>query len=325
MKRSGKKKTDSEGREILLPTGADGRPETIPFCEALIGIARKGDLSQVTQLPGMKSFQNVIAILNYNNTELFRYFYALPEKDKVHLAKAIAVLEDSVGTLGSVTMLRQLLPLMTDKRDTLLDWVLKNTRSYEYFSNGARNIKEFRRNEQQRHENAVAQRQKELQQAEESRKRKAEHASKMLAGAVRRNDQKAIKSLLEQGADPGVLRIKVQDVHLGEVRHEKLPEELIKRIRAFKKILSEVETIPIDLTIKNFQRDMHPEREIAIWERIASTYKIYMENNPSKNTQFKKEVYDVILGASFGEEEFSDLKILTQEQVRHIILNYREG
>jgi hypothetical protein len=46
----------------------------------------------------------------------------------------------------------------------------------------------------------------------------------------------------------------------------------VRRIEMFKRVLAEHETTSLEDAIANFRRDRTPEREIQVWEKIASTY-----------------------------------------------------
>ncbi|MEN9881031.1 MAG: hypothetical protein RLZZ308_214 [Candidatus Parcubacteria bacterium] len=94
--------------------------------------------------------------------------------------------------------------------------------------------------------------------------------------------------------------IKISDLRVGPVRQEPLPEGFIKRVQKFKEILSEVETTSIEKTINSFQRDLHPERELLIWEKIASSYELNLKNNPSITLFQKKELFKKLLALSMG-------------------------
>jgi hypothetical protein len=52
-----------------------------------------------------------------------------------------------------------------------------------------------------------------------------------------------------------------------------LTEDQIGRIKAYKKILKEVETAPLEKSIEDFRRDGDPESEIRVWEKIARNFK----------------------------------------------------
>ena len=106
-------------------------------------------------------------------------------------------------------------------------------------------------------------------------------------------------------------------------RRTSLPESLVQRITAFKEILSEVDNMSLEEVVADFTRDAHPEREIAIWERIASTYQIYLTRNPTDDPRIKHDVFSVLLMTSLRIENWDGIQHLTPDQIRLLVLNYR--
>ncbi len=109
-------------------------------------------------------------------------------------------------------------------------------------------------------------------------------------------------------------KIKMSQIKLNsEFQHKALSSELAKRIKNFKKILKEVELIPLKITLDNFRRDYHPEIEIRIWEIIAQAYKHYVEEYDLKATlSKKKEVFGLILSLSTGNVDYKNYKELSE-------------
>lgn len=68
-----------------------------------------------------------------------------------------------------------------------------------------------------------------------------------------------------------------------------LPASFITRVQKYKEILKEVETISLEETVANFQRDINPESELIIWENIAKQYKLNVTNNPKWTIADKKK------------------------------------
>ena len=118
-------------------------------------------------------------------------------------------------------------------------------------------------------------------------------------------------------------QIRLSDVQMGPIRHPVLPDDVIERIRAFKATLGDVDDASLDQTIDNFKRDIHPESELVIWERIASTFAAYLSRNPTTDRATRKEIYSMLLGASTGMQEFEDIKHLSGHQIKQLICNYR--
>ena len=95
-------------------------------------------------------------------------------------------------------------------------------------------------------------------------------------------------------------QLRLSDIQFGPIRHPVLPGDFIERIKAFKKILGDVDSVPIEQTIDNFKRDADPESELVIWERIASTFQLYLSHKPTTDSAIRKGIFAVLLGASMG-------------------------
>jgi|SRR5712691_1884591 len=121
-------------------------------------------------------------------------------------------------------------------------------------------------------------------------------------------------------------RMKTQpqpDLHKGPIRHPVLPDSFVDRIKAFKAILSDVDPTSLETAIDNFQRDTHPEQELAIWERIANTFQLFLSHNRISDPAIRKEVFAVLIGASMGSEDWSNIKKLNSDQINYLVANYR--
>lgn len=83
----------------------------------------------------------------------------------------------------------------------------------------------------------------------------------------------------------------------GKQRHG-LTAVQMARIKAFKRILAEHEQMSEEKAFYNFSKDRHPEKEIAIWERIASAYEKENELRPDADAEERHLLYQVLLAAS---------------------------
>ncbi|MBM3886945.1 hypothetical protein FJ364_03345 [Candidatus Dependentiae bacterium] len=77
----------------------------------------------------------------------------------------------------------------------------------------------------------------------------------------------------------------------------------IDRVLKYKEILKEVETTPLDETFENFHRDVVPERELLIWEDIASAYEEEISNHPEYSLEEKKAVFSSLLTGTLKSDE----------------------
>jgi hypothetical protein len=118
-------------------------------------------------------------------------------------------------------------------------------------------------------------------------------------------------------------KLQPSDLHKGPIRHSVLSDSFVDRIKAFKAILSDVDPTSIETAIDNFKRDTHPEEEIAIWELIANTYQLFLSHNPISDPEIRKETFAVLVGASMGSDDWSNIKKLTNDQINYLVANYR--
>ncbi|OGG41928.1 hypothetical protein A2837_01840 [Candidatus Kaiserbacteria bacterium RIFCSPHIGHO2_01_FULL_46_22] len=88
-----------------------------------------------------------------------------------------------------------------------------------------------------------------------------------------------------------IKKIKLSNLKFGPIRNEVLPEGFILRVQKYKNKLKEVETSSLEETISNFQRDLHPEDELKVWEVIAELYETKARanwTNKERKECFKK-------------------------------------
>jgi len=97
-----------------------------------------------------------------------------------------------------------------------------------------------------------------------------------------------------------IKKVKDSELKQDPIRRPTLSDKFIKRIKNYKHILADVEKSSLEQALDNFQRDVHPENEIKIWEYIASIYQSYISEKSITNLAIKKEVFSVILWTSMG-------------------------
>ena len=84
---------------------------------------------------------------------------------------------------------------------------------------------------------------------------------------------------------------------MSPIRHEKLPDGFIERVQKYKEVLREIETTSLEEAISNFQRDLYPNTELIIWEKIASSYNEGCKSNPKWTLADKKGLFIKLLKA----------------------------
>lgn len=97
-----------------------------------------------------------------------------------------------------------------------------------------------------------------------------------------------------------IKKIKISDLKSGPIRQTVLPKDFIVRVQKIKEVLKEVETSSLEEIISNFQRDLHPEKELLIWEAIANSYKINTDRNQNWSISQKRTAFKELLGATLS-------------------------
>jgi hypothetical protein len=166
----------------------------------LISIGRNERFEDLSRYPEFQDHVSVLRLADVFRDKVLAFAQALPESDQVAFVKAIAMVEERVGSLGSVSNLPRLLSLVDDPERSLFDWVLRNSTRY-YYSKGARSISGYDLAcclEAERRAEGVR---RETERQLQDRKRITEEATRNLYKAVFRGDLKAVRALIEKGAD----------------------------------------------------------------------------------------------------------------------------
>ena len=85
-------------------------------------------------------------------------------------------------------------------------------------------------------------------------------------------------------------RVKVDDLKFIRY-HDSLSEDLVERLQRLHPILSEVFPWSLDKWVNGFHYDMHPEREIEIWERMVEKFESRCKIQGAKTKQEKKKIF----------------------------------
>ena len=79
------------------------------------------------------------------------------------------------------------------------------------------------------------------------------------------------------------------------MRYEKLPRSLLTRISVVHQVFADVMELSWEQTVRNFQGDLRPDREIAIWEAMAA---VYLEVSRSMPAVPKRDIFRAVLERS---------------------------
>ena len=93
--------------------------------------------------------------------------------------------------------------------------------------------------------------------------------------------------------------LRVDQLNLGPIRHAELSPALIARIASLRSMLNDAYSLSMEQWLDGFQRDVHPEREVTWWERLAACYSEYSRQH-ALGLKDKKAVFNVMLGLALG-------------------------
>lgn len=117
----------------------------------------------------------------------------------------------------------------------------------------------------------------------------------------------------------------LKDLKIGPIRHKTLPASLIIRLKIIHKIFEDVFDNPFEETLDDFKRDLHPNDEIVIWEKMAYTYLDFVYNK-DLSKKVKMEVFSAVFLLSMGSlslDELKKYKYLSVKELRKIVDTYK--
>jgi hypothetical protein len=111
----------------------------------------------------------------------------------------------------------------------------------------------------------------------------------------------------------------------GPLRHQGLSPNQMERIYNLRNTLAEVEHSPIEKWVDNFKQDANPDKELAIWERIAAGYARYCSKR-LLSIEAKKDVFQLLLLRSMASEQevlnHVKLKTLTVDEAKETLKEF---
>jgi hypothetical protein len=111
----------------------------------------------------------------------------------------------------------------------------------------------------------------------------------------------------------------------GPIQRETLSTEQMDRISKLYDIVAEVDGSSMDKWVDGFKRDVHPDDEIAVWERMAKAYEPFVASH-RLSLPAKKEAFKIILMRSMaGEDDVLarlQLKVLTRAEAIELMHTY---
>jgi hypothetical protein len=114
-------------------------------------------------------------------------------------------------------------------------------------------------------------------------------------------------------------------LHSGPIRHQSLNTGQMERINKLRDALAEVERSPIEKWVDNFKRDANPDKELAVWERIAAGYTRYCSRK-RLSKEAKEDVFQLLLLRSMASEKevlnHIKLKTLTVDEAKETLKEF---
>jgi hypothetical protein len=116
----------------------------------------------------------------------------------------------------------------------------------------------------------------------------------VLSGCGRDAEQAPVAQREKRASASGVEWIDPKTLQPGPLQRASLTKEQEKRIRKVRAVLVEVDPSSEAKWFDDFKRDLDPDREIGIWERIAHAYKSYSANR-TLSLETKKDLFRILL------------------------------
>lgn len=155
-------------------------------------------------LTDFQDHRSVCRLADVHREKVIEFAKLLSVDDRISFIKAIAKLENRVGSIGSVTNLYRLLQIGPDPNAELLDWILRNTNSYWYYARGTKSVTQLDAENARQAEITAIRVASDMERQQQDKGRIAEESTFKLYNAVRRGDVKAVRALLSKGADASV-------------------------------------------------------------------------------------------------------------------------
>ncbi|HVX13067.1 MAG TPA: hypothetical protein VHC22_17925 [Pirellulales bacterium] len=106
--------------------------------------------------------------------------------------------------------------------------------------------------------------------------------------------------------------IKLSEIRPGPVRHDGLPPELLEPIKDTYDTVGRYVQNTLEEWELGFMRDMHPEREVAVWCFIASVWRAYHKehlNGETLSDDEERSLIGALTAISTGVLDARQLKV----------------
>jgi hypothetical protein len=127
-------------------------------------------------------------------------------------------------------------------------------------------------------------------------------------------------------AQDNIVTMDPNQIQMNGYVHEKLPEEMLKRIKVTTDTFEAVDGISFEKAVDLYKRDLDPEANLVIWEEMARVYNIFCKSRCETASE-RKEVYRALLLRSMfsNQEALARLqpKSLSVMEAQSIISQYK--
>lgn len=162
----------------------------------ILAIGRHGEFCCLSSLDSLQEHRALQEFIYAGRRQLRWFVVELDRSDQLAFMKALVMLEEQRGILGSTSIFRDSMALLWTDRE-LMDWIFNHT---EYFASSAFGVRSWAELEAREARRQAHRREYERQQ-DLAREKRAARATENLFNAVRRRDLKAVIALLGRGAN----------------------------------------------------------------------------------------------------------------------------
>lgn len=156
---------------------------------------------------------------------------------------------------------------------------------------------------------------------------KSLHVALLALSLVMLSCNRAPTGKTTEGGNSGgeVVWIDPKTIQPGPIQRDALSDEQMARIRILQATFAEVDGQPVEKWVDNFKRDLDPDKELRVWERMAKAYRSYCDGR-KLSLEAKKDVYRVVLLRSMASEhdvlERAKLKELSRDDAIAVMKGY---
>lgn len=117
-----------------------------------------------------------------------------------------------------------------------------------------------------------------------------------------------------------VTKVNFADIRPSPIRYRTLPKELIYRVKLIRASLLSCIPETLEYWIDGFKRDLHPEEEILIWERICSVYLEYIQSHDINPSLYTGILRTIVMHVNGWEKQINVRKLNLDKKLEKDII-----